>query len=432
MPWLIAILTLLAAYLIGAIPFGYLVARMRGVDIFAQGSGNIGATNVWRVLGARFGMLVFVLDFAKGAGPVAAAIALKSNFDAELWTRGWVEVGAGMFAFLGHCFPVYLKFHGGKGVATGAGVVFVLLPVPMLIGLGVWGLALLASRTVSLASIAAVVVLCGSYMRQPAAWDWWEPRTWFCLVAGGLVIARHHANIVRLLNGSENQLEENPAMRQLTKSLHVLALGLWFGMSIFFTFIVAFSLFGGVPTGNGGFETMAQQEKRESWFPHAKGYHGDADEVNGAKEQGARAAGYVIGPMFTWYFALQGLCGFIALATALPWLKRDPNSRVHRWRVNLLIAAIVLVLVGWGLERKVHELRVPRNETTEIYLLDRSDANKIKAMTEARGEFTRWHLYSVFVNLAAIVLVTGAMALAGNLESGSPANTKPAEEPKPA
>ena len=104
-----------------------------------------------------------------------------------------------MFAFLGHCFPLYLKFHGGKGVATGAGVVFVLLPVPMLIALGVWSLTLLASRTVSLASIAAVVVLCGSYMRQPAAWDWWEPRTWFCLVAGGLVIARHHANIVRLL-----------------------------------------------------------------------------------------------------------------------------------------------------------------------------------------------------------------------------------------
>src|SRR5277367_5902852 len=85
MPWLVAILTLLAAYLIGAIPFGYLIARWHGVDIFAEGSGNIGATNVGRVLGRKFGVFVFVLDFAKGAGPVALALALKAHFDDELW-----------------------------------------------------------------------------------------------------------------------------------------------------------------------------------------------------------------------------------------------------------------------------------------------------------------------------------------------------------
>lgn len=428
MPWLIAILTLLAAYLVGAIPFGYLIARMRGVDIFEHGSGNIGATNVWRVLGARFGALVFVLDFAKGAGPVALAMALKSHFDHDLWTRGWIEVGAGLTAFLGHCFPIYLKFHGGKGVATGAGVVFVLLPVPMLIGLAVWIVVLCASRTVSLGSIAAVIVLCAAYLRQPEAWAWLEPRTWFCLVAGALVIARHHANIVRLVKGTENRLEDNLAMRQLSKSLHVLALGLWFGMSVFFSFVVAFSLFGGLPTGTGGFETLAQQEKRETWFPPAKYYHGDEDGVNGAKEQGTRAAGYVIGPMFTWYFALQGVCGFIALATALPWLKRAPDARVHRWRVNLLIVAIALVLAGWWMERKVHELRLPRNRSTEIYLQDRSDEAKRDEMIEARADFGRWHMYSVFLNLATIICVTGAMAMAGNLE-GETAKPK-AEEPK--
>jgi hypothetical protein len=290
----------------------------------------------------------------------------------------------------------------------------------MLVGLGVWGLVMLASRIVSLASLAAVLALVAVYLRQPAAWDWTEPRTWFCLVAGGLVIARHHANILRLATGTENQFEDHPTMRQLSKTLHVLALGMWFGMSVFFTFVVALALFGGLPEGTGGLVTMGKQEKRESWFPHAKYYHGDEDNVNGYEEQGVRAAGYVIGPIFTWYFALQGACGFIALATALPWLKRDANARVHRWRVNLLIAAIVLVLVGWYLERKVHELRIPRNRDTEIYLQDRSNKDNLETMQESRATFVRWHLLSVFVNLAMILFVTAAMALAGNLETARP------------
>jgi acyl phosphate:glycerol-3-phosphate acyltransferase len=429
MPWLFAILMLLAAYLIGAIPFGYLIARWHGIDIFEHGSGNIGATNVGRVLGRKFGVLVFILDFAKGAGPVALAMLLKTNFADELWTRGFVEVGAGMAAFLGHCFPVYLRFHGGKGIATGAGIVLVLLPVPMLIALGVWIVVLCASQIVSLASIAAVIVLCIAHLRHPGALDWREPRTWFCLIAGGLAIVRHHENIVRLVKGTENQMKESLAMLQLTKSLHVLALGLWFGMSVFFSFVVAFALFGGLPEGTGGFETQAQQEKRESWFPRTKMYSGDQDEIDGAKEQGTRAAGYVIGPMFTWYFALQGICGFIALATAMPWLKWASASRFCRWRVNLLIAAIVLVLIGWFVERKVHELRIPRNQTMEIYLRDRSDEAKRDEMKTARAEFVRWHLGSVFLNLATIVCVTGAMALAGNLESNC---VKPgSQEPKP-
>src|ERR1019366_6783581 len=112
---MLAILVILAAYLIGAIPFGYLVARWRGVNIFAHGSGNIGATNVGRILGRKFGLLVFVLDFAKGAGPVALAMLMKRHFDDELWSRGYVEVAAALAAFLGHLFPIYLRFHGGKG-----------------------------------------------------------------------------------------------------------------------------------------------------------------------------------------------------------------------------------------------------------------------------------------------------------------------------
>src|SRR5438128_6333454 len=105
---IIAVLTILGAYLIGAIPFGYLVARARGVDIFAAGSGNIGATNVGRVLGRRFGLLVFLLDFSKGALPVAAATLISQASDSGLPPDG-LRVGAGLAAFLGHLFPVYLR-----------------------------------------------------------------------------------------------------------------------------------------------------------------------------------------------------------------------------------------------------------------------------------------------------------------------------------
>src|SRR4051812_34207519 len=99
-----AILTIAAAYFIGAIPFGYLVARAKGINIFEHGSRNIGATNVGRVLGYRLGILVFGLDFLKGAGPVALAHWLRPGFSDFVWTGGYVEVAAGLAAFLGHIF----------------------------------------------------------------------------------------------------------------------------------------------------------------------------------------------------------------------------------------------------------------------------------------------------------------------------------------
>lgn len=406
MPWLVASLTLVAAYFVGAVPFGYLIARMRGVDIFAEGSGNIGATNIGRVLGPKFGLLVFLLDCAKGAAPVAFALVLKPHFQDDIWTRGYVEVAAGLTAFLGHLFPVYLRFRGGKGVATGLGAVSVLLPIPALVALGVWSVILVSSRLMSLASITGVVVLCAVHMRQPSAWDAWEPRTWFCLIAGMLVIVKHRANIGRLIQGSENELKDSVMIRQLNKSLHVLALGLWFGASVFFTFVVATSLF-------GSFESLTQKDEAETWMPRPALYDKVTPALNAPKEQGTRAAGFAIGPMFLWYFALQGACGFIALATALSWLKQ---GGIHRWRVHLLLVAITLVLIGWPLERKVHELRVPRNQTTEAFLQNVNDAGKQAEMVEARSEFIRWHLVSVMLNLATILCVTAAMAMAGNLE----------------
>src|SRR5712692_1561629 len=105
-------LVALSSYLLGAIPFGYLIARWRGVDILHQGSGNIGATNVGRVLGRRFGILVFFLDFAKGALPPGLATCLSGTLAWDL-PKDTLEVTAGLAAFLGHLFPIYLRFHGG-------------------------------------------------------------------------------------------------------------------------------------------------------------------------------------------------------------------------------------------------------------------------------------------------------------------------------
>ena len=154
---LTAILLILAGYLIGAIPFGYLVARGRGVDI-RPGSLNIGATNVGRVLGWNLGILVFLLDFAKGSLPVLAARLVSSPTD---WPADTLPVSTGVAAFLGHMFPVYLRFRGGKGVATGAGIVAVLLPLPLLGSLLVWLAVVLATHT-------------SPWPRSPPWCSWWS------------------------------------------------------------------------------------------------------------------------------------------------------------------------------------------------------------------------------------------------------------------
>src|SRR5438128_2100629 len=193
---LLLALTFLAAYLGGAIPFGYLIARSRGVDILRQGSGNIGATNVGRILGPAFGILVFVLDFAKGAVPVAVASWIAGRIDSGLPANS-LEVTAGLAAFLGHLFPVGLRFRGGKGVATGAGVVAMLLTGPAIAALLTWVAVLFLTRYISLASLAAVSILCAArcvLTVEPFARDQ-RTLTLFCFVAAGLVFVRHRANI---------------------------------------------------------------------------------------------------------------------------------------------------------------------------------------------------------------------------------------------
>jgi acyl-phosphate glycerol 3-phosphate acyltransferase len=412
MDWLVILLTPLAGYLVGSIPVGYLVARARGVDIFRHGSGNVGATNVGRVLGRPFGVLVFALDFAKGALPVLAALALGDRLTdgGGWWHSGGLAVLTGLAAFLGHLFPLYLGLRGGKGVATGTGVVAVLAPVPALAALAAWLVTVIASRYVSLASLLSVLALWAAQFHANP--DWADPRTAFCLLAGALVIVKHRANLSRLVQGRENQLKESPAMTRLSKSLHALAVGLWFGAAVFFSFVVGFSLF-------GSFEQMAEESRRPAWFPLPPAFARTDDAINGPREQGTRAAGFAVSPMFDVYFLLQGACGFVALATALPYVRL---GGVHRWRVSLLVTALALVLVGWPIERYVSELRRPRNETTEAYLQAESPDTALRSeMQSARARFGMWHGISVLLNLALVACVTGAAALAAHLPVEPPA-----------
>ena len=199
-------LVALVAYLVGAIPFGYLIARARGVDILREGSGNIGATNVGRSLGLRWGVVVFLLDFAKGAAPVALAWYWLPGPE-DLWPNT-LPVTAGVAAFLGHLFPVYLGFRGGKGVATGAGVITVLVPLVALVAFVAWAVVLAATRYMALASLtAAVLLVVGRLVLCSEPWS--RPKlviTLFCLLGSTLVIVRHQSNIRRLLTGTEHRL----------------------------------------------------------------------------------------------------------------------------------------------------------------------------------------------------------------------------------
>ncbi len=381
-------LTLAAAYLIGSLPFGYLVARSRGVDIFRQGSGNIGATNIGRVLGRRFGIIVFVLDFAKGAVPVVGARLLAGPSATELPPDS-LAVAAGLAAFLGHLFPLYLGFRGGKGVATGAGGVTVLLPGPTLGAALVWLAVLCATRYVSLSSLAAVTALCALRVAATASIGPFAPDqlilTLFCFLAAGLVFVRHHANLGRLLRGTENRLRETPAMLLLTKIIHVLALGLWFGSSVFFV-LTTLSIF-------GVFQSLGDQppDQRPAWLPIASDFDHD---------KGTRLAGFAINPLFPQYFALTGACGLLATATAFSWFRIQDHGTAHQLRCLFVGLALVTVLAGWPVADHVAKLR-----------LDRYSADPLTA-GPARAAFGTWHTVSLLLNFGTILLVTAAMVLA--------------------
>lgn len=217
--WLL--ISAVVGYLFGSLPFGWLVARAKGVNIFEHGSKNPGATNVGRVLGEKFGIqgkllgrLVFVLDALKGAFAVGWfqlfwVIVAEKNIrpgagdvtpSDEMFGLYVCIIGL-VFALLGHSYSIFTKFRGGKGVATTAGGFLVLMPWTTLIGAAVWVITFYASRYVSLASILAAVALpvAAFFLGQPPL------LSGLAAVIGAFVIIRHRANIVRLLNGTENR-----------------------------------------------------------------------------------------------------------------------------------------------------------------------------------------------------------------------------------
>ena len=191
---MIIALLLLAAYLLGAFPSSYVVARMvRGIDLREHGSGNLGATNAYRVLGWKAATPVFILDILKGWLPPFLFPRLDGTEDWR-WALAY-----GAAAIVGHVFSVYVRFKGGKGVATGAGVFIALAPLAVLIGLIVWGTLLFITGTVSIASIAAAATL-------PLAVWLLGARIEVLILAIALatfVIYAHRSNIRRLAKGQE-------------------------------------------------------------------------------------------------------------------------------------------------------------------------------------------------------------------------------------
>jgi glycerol-3-phosphate acyltransferase PlsY len=399
-----AILLLVAAYLVGAIPFGYVVGRARGVNLFTTGSGNIGATNAARVLGPAYGVLVFVLDFLKGVVPVATILPLARELapgaDTEFGQPDVLRVGAAALALLGHLFPIYLGFRGGKGVATGAGTIFVLVPGPAALAVLFWVAALLASRMVSLASLAAAAVLVAArLLGTPAPFSEVAlPVTLYLVIGTALVFLKHHSNVRRLVAGTESQtLPEGPRRRAWIRGIHLLALGLWFGGSAFFNFGTALPIFESFervvndgPSDRTAGETIIAPKFGEE----------DAKFQKRKKDLASALAGSAVGPVFPRYFAMQAVCGLLALVTALAWWK---CGRVHRVRVILIALGVLTVAVGWPISNHVSELRLLRFD---------ADAGVASAATAAFGP---WHFVSLGLSLVTVSLAGVALALAAKL-----------------
>ncbi len=205
--WLAMLLPAALAYIVGATPFGWLAGRVRGVDLRRHGSGNIGATNAVRVLGKGLGLTVLALDVLKGWIPVAVAAwwsARQPGLVDQAIAAEMTPVLAGLGAVLGHTFTFWLRFKGGKGVATSAGVMLALAPVPLAAALVVWAVAMKACRYVSLSSI-----LAGWALVLALAIEGWRdgrvnvPIVVLALSMAVLVTVRHRANLARIAAGTE-------------------------------------------------------------------------------------------------------------------------------------------------------------------------------------------------------------------------------------
>lgn len=198
------VVLLIGSYLFGSIPFGYLAGRLVGIDIRQAGSGNVGATNVVRVLGKRFGYPVLALDVLKGFGAVKIAMLIAPGRPPEWNSPEIFGILAAMSSVLGHLYPPWLKFKGGKGVATSAGALFALTPVATLVGVAIWIIVFWLTRYVSLASMIAagvlpIVILVVSSQDQNKR----RPLVYSSACVATVVVWRHRSNLSRLMRGTE-------------------------------------------------------------------------------------------------------------------------------------------------------------------------------------------------------------------------------------
>ena len=203
--WWLAFSVLVLGYIVGSFPSGYLAAKLSGVDIRQHGSGNIGATNVLRVVGKPWGIAVFLADALKGLLAVWASSVLVARSGAIDYSELYAIL-AGAACVIGHSFPIWLGFKGGKGVATSAGVIFGILPVAALTIFLVWLVVFLVTRYVSVASIIAALALpltVGLLVQLKRTQG--AVLLYFSAAMTVLVIWRHRSNIARLLNGTEQR-----------------------------------------------------------------------------------------------------------------------------------------------------------------------------------------------------------------------------------
>jgi acyl phosphate:glycerol-3-phosphate acyltransferase len=187
----VEILLIVLGYLLGSVPVGFILGSRSGIDVRKSGSGNVGATNVARVVGKRQGTLTLIADVAKGFLPVLLAMQLGASLAATILV--------GTAAFLGHLFPIFLKFKGGKGVATALGVFLALAPMATLVLVALFGVAVLTSRIVSLSSILtalAAPIIFWLFAYPPLV----VGMAAFIALA---ITSRHQSNIRRMMNGSE-------------------------------------------------------------------------------------------------------------------------------------------------------------------------------------------------------------------------------------
>jgi acyl phosphate:glycerol-3-phosphate acyltransferase len=207
-----------AAYVVGSIPFGLIVGKLKGIDPRTAGSGNIGASNVGRLLGRRFFVMVFLLDLLKGLVPmVVAGHVLQRGGHSATTYFAWLLVG--FAAIFGHMFSAFLGFKGGKGVATSSGVILGLFPyftIPGVVALAVWGVVLKGARYISVASIVAAVSFPVTYVMMALVSGWpvlgeQLPLLAFAVLVAGMIVYKHRSNIARLRAGTEPRYDERVA-----------------------------------------------------------------------------------------------------------------------------------------------------------------------------------------------------------------------------